>query len=119
MNILLNWLPNIATILLIICYAPQIYSNFRYKKSNISLWFFILLIAALGTFLFYNILLFFKFGVWMGIITEGANVLLAVIVLIQVILIEREKTELIERVGNIEIPPITISEQLLEHKEDY
>jgi uncharacterized protein with PQ loop repeat len=88
-NSLINILPNIATALLILCYAPQIYSNARYKKSNINIWFFILLIAALLTFTVYNVLLFIKFGVFMGIITEGANSLLAIIVLIQVILIEK------------------------------
>jgi uncharacterized protein with PQ loop repeat len=88
-NTLITWLPNIATALLIACYVPQIYSNARYKKSNISLWFFILLIAALLTFTLYNVILFFKFGVFMGIITEGANSLLAIVVLIQVILIEK------------------------------
>jgi hypothetical protein len=88
-NSLINILPNIATALLIACYVPQIWSNAIYKKSNISLWFFILLIAALLTFTVYNVLLFVKFGVFMGIITEGANSLLAIIVLIQVIIIEK------------------------------
>lgn len=88
---LLTWLPNIATVLLVICYVPQIYSNARYKSSEINAWFFILLILALSTFLVYNILLYIKFGAWHGIITEAANVLLAVVVFIQVLMIKKSE----------------------------
>jgi hypothetical protein len=87
---LINVLPNVATAELIACYVPQIYSNARYGKSEINIWFFVLLIMALLTFTVYNVLLFIKFGVFMGIITEGANSLLAIIVLIQVILINKK-----------------------------
>lgn len=88
---LMVWLPNIATFLLVICYLPQIVSNAKTKNvEGINPWFFIILVLSLSMFLAYNILLFIKFGVYFGIITEAANVLLAVVVLIQVFIYRKK-----------------------------
>lgn len=109
-DILLTWLPNIATVLLIACYIPQIVSNAKTKQvEGISIWFFIVLIAALGTFFVYNILLFFKVGVLLGCITEGVNVLLAVVVLIQVLVYRKKPV-----VASV---PDEVVKKLIENKE--
>lgn len=81
MDLLITWLPNIATLLLIICYVPQIAHLLRTKKTEgLSIPFWIILILALLTFTAFNVCLFIKFGTFFGIITEGANSLLAIIV---------------------------------------
>ncbi|MCY9308810.1 PQ-loop repeat-containing protein [Bacillus inaquosorum] len=96
LDFLIALLPNIATVLLAICYAPQIWKTAKTKNvEGMAIWFWVLLITALTLFLIYNILLFIKFGVYMGVITEGVNVGLAIVVLIQVILYRDKK-------GNIE-----------------
>lgn len=87
-------LPNIATILLVICYLPQLIKTHKTKNvEGMAVWFWILLISSLSLFLIYNILLFIEFGVYMGIITEGANVLFAIIVLIQVLMYRNKSTK--------------------------
>ncbi|MEX3713440.1 PQ-loop repeat-containing protein [Cytobacillus horneckiae] len=84
-------LPNIATVLLAACYVPQIVHNYRTKNvENASTLFWVLLIAALSLFFTYNVLLFIKFGVYMGIITQAANLILATTVFTQ-IMIYRKK----------------------------
>lgn len=81
LNTLINVLPNIATVLLIICYVPQITHLLKTKKTEgLSVTFWIILILALLTFTAFNICLFIKFGTFFGIITEGANSLLAIVV---------------------------------------
>lgn len=92
-DFLLAVLPNVATVLLAICYFPQIWQNYKIKNvEGMAVWFWVLLITALTLFLIYNILLFVKFGVWMGIITEGVNVALALVVLIQVLIYRKKET---------------------------
>jgi uncharacterized protein with PQ loop repeat len=74
-------LPNIATVLLVVCYIPQITHLLKTKKTEgLSVFFWVILILALLTFTAYNVCLFIKFGTFFGIITEGANSLLAIVV---------------------------------------
>lgn len=78
---LITWLPNIATVLLVVCYIPQIVHLLKTKKTEgLSIPFWVLLILALLTFTAFNVCLFIKFGTFFGIITEGANSLLAIVV---------------------------------------
>jgi MtN3 and saliva related transmembrane protein len=80
-NTLIAVLPNLATLLLVLCYIPQITHLIRTKKTEgLSIPFWILLIAALTLFTLYNICICIKFGPWFGIVTEGANTVLAVVV---------------------------------------
>lgn len=81
LNTLINVLPNIATVLLVVCYIPQITHLLKTKKTEgLSIPFWVLLILALLTFTAFNVCLFIKFGTFFGIITEGANSLLAIVV---------------------------------------
>lgn len=81
LNFLITWLPNVATVLLIACYVPQITHLLKTKKTEgLSIPFWIILILALLTFTAFNVCLFIKFGTFFGIITEGANSFLAIVV---------------------------------------
>jgi MtN3 and saliva related transmembrane protein len=78
---LISILPNVATVLLVVCYIPQIAHLLKTKKTEgLSVFFWVILILALLTFTAYNVCLFIKFGTFFGIITEGANSLLAIVV---------------------------------------
>jgi MtN3 and saliva related transmembrane protein len=81
LDFLIAVLPNTATVLLVACYIPQIVHLVKTKHTEgLSIPFWVLLILALALFTLYNICLFIKFGVYFGIITEGANTILAIVV---------------------------------------
>lgn len=91
--LLLNGLPTIATVILVIAYVPQIIKTYRTKDvTGVSLLFWVLMNIALSLMLVNAITIFIQFGTWGYAITEIANLSLAAVMFVMVI-VYREKGE--------------------------
>lgn len=85
LNFLLNLLPNVAGILLGVCYIPQIVKTYKTKNvSSMSLSFWAILNVALTLLVANAVVVFLTKGVWGLVIMESFNELLALVMLILV-----------------------------------
>lgn len=81
-NLLLDYLPILATVLLTFCYVPQIVRTFQTKDvSGMSLAFWIMLNLSLACLLINATVIFIKFGTWGYMVTEILNLGLAFVML--------------------------------------
>lgn len=81
-----NLLPSLAGIVLAITYLPQIRTTLKTKDvSGMDVRFWILLVISLSMLLVNSIYVFVAYGDWGYMLTEFANVSLAVVMLILVL----------------------------------
>lgn len=86
LNLLLNWLPTLATVFLTICYIPQIIQTFKTKDvSGLNVKFWIFLNIALSLLFANATVVFIQFHTWGYMLTEFLNEGLALVMLIMVI----------------------------------
>jgi uncharacterized protein with PQ loop repeat len=81
-NFVANLLPSLAGLVLASCYLPQIRTTLKTKDvSGMDVKFWILLVIALSMLFANSIYVFVKYGDWGYMLTEAANVGLAVVML--------------------------------------
>lgn len=82
---LLNVLPQIATVLIGIMYIPQIIHTYKTKDvKGIALSFWVLLVMALSVNTVNAITIYTTSGIFGALVTQGVNLILAVIVFLQI-----------------------------------
>lgn len=85
-NFVANFLPSLAGIVLATCYLPQIKTTLRTKDvTGMDVKFWGLLVVALSMLFANSIYVFVKYGDWGYMLTEAANVGLAIVMLILVL----------------------------------